>query len=261
MRNSGRKLNRSGWAVIFLAAVLAGCAASTRFHAPADNKDLAADVLHRYLDRWVGWQSLTSRVKITVSNGDTTVSARGHLVYMLGERFELGFERPYNRFLGNLYVTPDQTIYWNLNSVPQVLTTKDTTTLASLVRINVPNWDPRDLLPFPMSGRTSGLQPDSAWREDNRLRITATSEGVAYRMDVSMTSGCVEREWISRTGRAPLLKIYRRTRDINGWPVPVRVTCTDSTGRFSISWSLREVFLKSEPFNLPSDSLAPRKSG
>lgn len=248
-------------ASVALVALLAGCAASSRFHNPADEKAFAADVLHSYLDRWVGWRSMTSRVKLTIINDDTTASARGHLIYLLGERFELGFERPYNRFLGNFYVTPEQTIYWNANAMPQVFSSKDTASLADLVKINVPDWDPRDLLPFPMSGRTSGLQADSVWREGNLLWITASSDDVAYLMSVSRQTGFVEREWVSRSGREPLLKVYRKVRVINGWPVPVRVTCTHATRKVSLSWSLSGVSLDSEPYDLPPDSLAPRISG
>jgi hypothetical protein len=244
-----------------LAVLLVGCAAGGRFRRPTDEREFTADVLHRYLDRWVGWQSLTSQIKVTVNAGDTTVSARGNLIYLLGERYQLGFRRPYDRFLGNFYVTPEQTIYWDVHGTPRAYSAHDTVTLAQLLPLQVPDWDPRDLLPFPVSGRSSGLQPDSSWKEGGQLWISAIGNGVSYLLRVSRSTGFVEQEWVSRTGRDPLLKTYRRTKTVNGWPIPMRVVCADTTGRFSMIWSMSGVVLKSQPYSLPPDSLAPRISG
>jgi hypothetical protein len=78
---------------------------------------------------------------------------------------------------------------------------------------------------------------------------------------VSQSTGFVEQERVSRAGRDPLLKTYRRTKTVNGWPISMRVVCADASERFSMTWSVSGVVLKSQPYSLPADSLAPRISG
>ena len=227
--------------------VMTGCASSSRLRMPENDNDLATEVLHRYLDRWVGWRSLTADVRITVSSPDTSVSARGHLIYLLGERFEIGFVKPYNRVLGNFYVTPDQLIYWDVNSSPHVYAARDSIRLPDLLDFPVPDWDPRDMLPFAVSGRTGGFQPDSVQSEGDVLVLSGVSDGVAHELHVAKASGLIESEWVSRAGRDPMLKKFGKTRLIRDWPVPVRVTCTDESGEFAIEWSLGGIDFDAEP--------------
>ncbi len=240
---------------------LLGCAAGSKFQRPVDDQALAADALHRYLDRWVGWRSLTASVRFTLSTGDTTVTAKGHILYLLGERFELGFVKPYNRFLGNFYITPSQFVYWDVGATPHAFSAQDTVNLGQLIPIPVPNWDPRDLLPFPVSGRTGGFQPDSMRSEGKSLVIYGVGDGAAYRLNISKSTGLIEQEWVSRAGHEPMLKKYSKTRTMSGWPVAVRVTCTDESGEFALDWSLKGVSLEAEPYHLPTDSTSTRSIG
>ncbi len=244
-----------------LQCFLLGCAAGSKFQRPVDDQALATDALHRYLDRWVGWRSLTASVRLTVSTGDTTVTAKGHILYLLGERFELGFVKPYNRFLGNFYVTPTQFVYWDVGSTPHAFTPQDTVSIAELISIPVPNWDPRDLLPFPVSGRSGGFQPDSMHTEGDFLALYGVGDDAAYRLYISKATGRIEQEWVSRAGHEPMLKKYGKTRTLNGWPVTVRVTCADESGEFAMDWSLKGVALEAEPYHLPSDSTSTRTIG
>lgn len=261
------KISVGSWATKLLAAalalqmIIAGCTASSRLQRPVNDQALATDALHRYLDRWVGWKSLTASVRLTVSTADTTVAAKGHIMYLMGERFELGFVKPYDRFLGNFYVTPTQFIYWDVGSTPHTFSPQDTVSLAQLVPIAVPNWDPRDLLPFPVSGRSGGFQPDSMWSEGKSLIISGIGDDAAYRLYVSKNSGQIEREWVTRAGHDPMLKKYTRTRIMHDWLVPTRVTCSDTSGEFALSWALSGIALDAEPFRLPPDSTSSRIMG
>ena len=219
---------------------------------------LATDVLHHYLDRWVGWKSLTANVKINVSSPDTSVLVKGHITYMLGERFELGFGKPYDRFLGNFYVTPQQLLYWDVGSIPHVFTPGDSVHLPDLLPIPVPDWDPRDLLPFPISGRTSGFQPDSMWNEGQLLVVSGVSDGVAHRFEISRSDGEIKSEWVTRPNSDPMLKKYSKGRSIHGWPISTRVTCTDESGEFAVAWTISGIELNAEPYQLPADSVSTR---
>jgi hypothetical protein len=253
---------RSSWLpILAIVLVAGGCSTSNRFVRPADDHEFAAYAMHRYLDRWVGWKSLTTRVKLTYKSGDTTASARGHLLYLLGERFEIGFERPYDRYLGNLYVTPEKTIYWDVNSIPKVFSDNDSSTLSDVIHIPAPNWDPRDLLPFPASGRVGGLAMDSIWREGSHERVLIAGESSQHVLEISRSTGFIDKEWVMRRGREPVIKEFRKNRTMDGWPVPVKVTCTDTSGHFSLTWSLKGMTLDAEPYELPSDTLAPGISG
>ena len=238
--------------------LIMGCTASSQFRRPESDASLGTEVLHRYLDRWVGWKSLTANVKITVSTTDTTVSAKGHIIYLLGERFELGFVKPYNRFLGNFYVTPQQLVYWDIGATPHVFTADDSVSLPELLPISVPDWDPRDLLPFPISGRTGGFQPDSIWNDTRRLLISGASDGVAHRLEVSQSDGLIKSEWVARAESDPMLKKYSKHHLFQGWPIATRVICTDESGEFAVSWVISNIELDAEPYHLPLDSVSSR---
>jgi len=182
-------------------------------------------------------------VKLRVALGDSTFQARGHLLYVIGERYEIGFARPYNRLLGNLYVTPEHIVYWNASGKPQVFAAGERSALSDLFPLALPNWDPRDLLPFPVSGRTSGFQVDSLWRSGGLLVVCGHSNDAEYRIMVANAGGTVAEEQVFRQGRDPIVKRYSRTRFINNWPLSRRVTCTDTTGSVSIIWQLGGIVL------------------
>jgi hypothetical protein len=262
MNGSAKKPAAKNLALLFvLSLLILGCAAGSRLQLPTNDRDLAADALHRYLDRWVGWRSLTAGVRMTVATGDTMVAAKGHIMYLLGERFELGFVKPYNRILGNFYVTPAQFIYWDVGSTPHAFAPQDTVSLSDLLPIQVPDWDPRDMLPFPVSGRSGGFQPDSMWVEGSSLVVSGVGDDVDYRLYIARNTGRLERERVARAGHDVMLKQYGRSKTINGWPVATKATCSDSSGEFAISWSLSGIHLDAEPFRLPADSTSLRTTG
>ena len=187
------------------------------------------------------------KLKIRVDN--ESVVARGHLLYMLGERYEIGFTKPYNRFLGNFYVTPEQVLYWDTHASPRVFSLKDTVALGQLIPLDLPDWDPRDMLPFPVSGRTGGFQTDSVWTEGRQTRVRGSSDNVAYVLTLSGARRVMTEERLYRTGRDLLIKRYDRVRRIHGWPVATRVTCSNEDGSIRFTWSLGRVSLDAEEYS------------
>ena len=202
-----------------------------------------ASSLEGFLGRWDAWGSLGARVKFRAVIGDSTFQARGHLLYLIGERYEVGFAKPYNQLLGNLYVTPEQIVYWDAAGKPQVFAAGENSNLSDLFPLALPNWDPRDLLPFPVSGRTSGFQVDSLWRKGGQAYVLGHSDDAEYRLTVLDAGGTVGEERVFRRDRDPIIKQYGRTHFINNWPLSRRVTCTDTAGTVSITWYLGGIVL------------------
>jgi hypothetical protein len=245
-----KKLLLSALLVIALSLCSAGCA-STRYFRQAGVSDwTVGQVLHRSLDRWVGWRSLYAEFKLTVTSGDTTATTRGHLIYLMGERIEFGFHKPWNKFIGAFYVLPDRTLYWGTSSVPAVYGLSERVELARLMPLPFADWDPRDILPFPISGRTGGLQPDSVWVEGTDSIVRASAPGVMHWLALNTTKGLVESEVVQRAEREIVYKEYRRFTTVNGWPIPSRVSCADSSGRHRVDWSLSKIKLDAQPYVL-----------
>lgn len=227
---------------------LSGCASSYYLRQPGVTDWTVAQVLHRSLDRWVAWQSLYAEFKLTVSVGDTTASARGHIIYLMGERIEFGFRKPWNKFVGNFYVLPDRSMYWGTTVSPIVYGLDAPVTLEGLLPFPLADWDPRDVLPFPVSGRTAGLQPDSAWYEQGNWNVRAASAGVHHWLVLDTKNGDIDAEVVRRDGRDAVYKTYAGIKHVDGWSLPRTVTCGDSSGRFRLTWSLKSVRLKAQPF-------------
>lgn len=239
---SRSSVNNLAGLLLCVTVLALGCASANRWTS-RDSKALDATALDGFLGRWEGWGSLGARVKFKAVLGDSTFQARGHLLYLIGERYEIGFAKPYNRLLGNLYVTPEHIVYWNASGKPQVFAAGENSTLSDLFPLALPHWDPRDLLPFPVSGRTSGFQVDSLWQAGGRLFVYGHSDDAEYRLTVVDAGGTVAEERVFRQGRDPIMKRYSRNRFINSWPLSRRVTCADTTGSVSITWQLGGVIL------------------
>lgn len=228
---------------LLIVAILAlGCASASRWTARYPQV-MDASALEGFLGRWDSWSSLGARVKFKAVIGDSTFRARGHLLYLIGERYEVGFAKPYNQLLGNLYVTPTQIVYWDAAGKPHVFSVDESASLDELLPLNLPNWNPRDLLPFPVSGRTSGFQVDSLWQSGGRAHVLGHSDDAEYRLTVLDAAGTVGEERVIRRERDPIIKEYRRTRLMKGWPLSSRVTCSDTSGTVSITWYLGGIVL------------------
>jgi hypothetical protein len=263
MRSCGRRLRANAIVLALTAAViLGGCAARTATESKGETAPRSpARLLKMTLDRSDQWRSLSAKIRLTITVHDTTASAKGHLLYMVGERYEVGFSRPYNRFLGNFYLTPDQFVYWDPNSAPMVFARDDTLLLNQLIPLNVPRWDPRDLLPVPISGRTGGFQVDSTRSESGDLEIIGSDSTSVHTLILDGPQGAVTRETVQRVGCDPLFKAYSGFRTLRGWPVATHVSCSDATGSVRFTWSLSSVVLEAEKRSARLPSNETGKSG
>jgi hypothetical protein len=228
--------------------VCSGCAARSVLSPYRQSPQLASLSLHAVLDRSQEWRSLSALTHLRISVPGTSLRARGHLLFLAGERYEVGFVKPYNRFIGNFYVTPAQFVYWDLKVSPTVYDSTDTLTLSRLIPAAVPDWEPRDLLPFPVSGRTGGFQADSIWRRGDVICVVGHSDGGRHRLTLSADDGRVLEESVERPGRDLMIKRFSKPVQIRSWPLARRVVCSDSTGRSRFVWTLSEIALDSDDF-------------
>jgi hypothetical protein len=249
MKPCGGNLRRKLFTLMLLVGLVAGCAGSSLLSRPAPPPAAPADVLHMYLDRADSWRSLSSMMKLKIRIDNESLVARGHLLYLLGERFEVGFTKPFNRFLGNFYVTPDQLLYWDAHAKPRVFTPRDTVALGDLIPLNLPHWDPRDVLPFPMSGRTSGFQTDSVWTVDKSTFVRGVSGNATYIFTLSGSQKILTEERLYRQGCDPLIKRFDRIHRLHGWPVAARVTCSNDSKSVRFIWSLNRISLDAEEYS------------
>jgi hypothetical protein len=241
---------------VIAAAAVCGCAGGRAVRVGSAASLSPADAVRRALDRWERWGSLSARVTFTVTTGDTTFKARGHLFYLLGERYEIGFVRPFDRILGTLYVTPERMIHWGSAGKPKSFGAADTVSLAELVPMTLPNWDPRDVLPLPVSGRVGGFQLDSAWTADGLSHVAGTAVGAAHVLTIGGTTNDVVGETVRRVGREPVIKTYARIRSLDGWPIATRVACSDTSGTFKLTWTLKGLLLDAAEPSPPSSAPA-----
>ena len=249
MKRCVENLNISGvCTLLFAAAVLSGCAAGSVLRRHRQDPQFAALAMHSMLDRWDQWRSMSAKAKLKINVSDTKVRAKGHVFFLAGERYEVGFVKPYDRFLGNFYVTPNQFVYWDLNVSPLVFGPYDSLSLSRLIPAAVPNWDPRDLLPFPVSGRVAGFQQDSVWRGENAWYVSGLSHQTRHTLRLSADDGRIIEEIVERSKHDVLIKTYSRYSQFHNWPVARRVTCTDVYGQCTFTWTLSGIALDADAF-------------
>lgn len=214
--------------------------------------DHAGSVLHAYLDRLTRWRSLSAKIKLHVVTNEAKFRARGHLLYLAGERYEVGFVKPYDRLLGNFYITPEQVIYWDLTISPRTFTAEQPLNLQELIPVGVPDWNIRDMLPFPVSGRTAGLRVDSIWRRGEFTYVSAWCDSAQHLLQISDRDGTIESEQIQRPGKDNILKKYGKYHVKHGWPIPRKVTCMDETQKIRFTWMLDDLELDAGEFTFDS---------
>ena len=248
MRRCVRNLNLSTSLILLIAALLlSGCTAGSVLRQHRENPQFSALALHSALDRSDQWRSMTAKVKLKINVPDAKVRAKGHVIFLNGERYEVGFVKPYDRFIGNFYITPQQFVYWDLKVSPMVFGLDDTLSLSRMIPAAVPNWDPRDLLPFPVSGRVSGFQPDSSWRLDNAWYVSGLSDGARHTLQIS-ADGYIVEEIVERTNRDVIIKTYSKYLQRHNWPLARRVTCSDPATQSTFIWTLSDFALDAEEF-------------
>ncbi len=235
--------------LVLLGALLAGGCASSRILRGNAPPATPVQAMGAYLDRVEAWRSLGATMKLKIRIDKESVVAKGHIMYLMGERYEVGFTKPYNRFLGNFYVTPQQLLYWDSHAAPRAFSVKDTVALGQLIPLDLPNWDPRDMLPFPVSGRSGGFQTDSVWTENNVSRIRGYCGNATYIFTLSGTRSVLSEERLYRAGHDPLIKRFDRIRWIHGWPVATRATCSNESGSVRFTWSLSRISLDAEEYS------------
>jgi len=213
---------------------------------PVSNNELVS----RFLDRSGIWQSFSCQVKMKLEIGDTTLAAKGTLLYMSPEKYSLSFARPYNQVIGDLYVTPQQLMYWGNGKTKLFYSETDTVHIPELIPMAFPDWDPRDLLPFPVSGRTAGFQVVSEHIDSlGSPWIQGECGQAVHSLNVNQYNGTIVSEKVSRCSTDYVNKSYRRYYSLQGWPVSTRVTCKDESGRVKLTWSLHKLDLKSPDFS------------
>jgi hypothetical protein len=228
---------------------LIGCSSSNQLIKSGDYPVTNQEILSRYLDRSGGWQSFSSRVKMKLEIGDSSFAAKGILFYISPEKYSLSFGSPYNQVLGDVYVTPEQLLYWGNGKSQVIFTASDTVHIAELMPFALPDWDPRDLLPFPVSGRISGFQVTSEDKDSlGRPWLHGECGPAQHDLMLNPETGTIVEESVSRNGADTVHKVYKRNRVINGWPIPARVICSDSSGRIRLTWVLSDIDLKGSEY-------------
>ena len=82
-----------------------------------------------------------------------------HLKELLGSQFVAYspvLARAVRGVKNGLYLT--QLMYWGNGRTKMYYSASDTIHISELIPMAFPDWDPRDLLPFPISSRTAGFQ-------------------------------------------------------------------------------------------------------
>ena len=208
------------------------------------------ELLSRFLDRSGIWESFSCRVKLKLEIGDTTLSAKATLLYMSPEKYSLSFARPYNQVIGDLYITSQQLMYWGNSKTKLFFSASDTVHIPELIPMAFPDWDPRDLLPFPVSGRTAGFQVLSEQQDSlGQEWIHGECGKAKHDLRVDPYSGLIRAEYVVRSSTDRVRKTYSRYYSVKGWPISTRVTCEDESGRVKLTWSISKIDLKSPDFS------------
>lgn len=226
-----------------------GCASSLTRISTQEQPVTSNELLSRYLDRSGIWESMSCFVKVRLQVGDTTLAAKGTLLYMSPEKYSLSFAKPYNQVIGDIYVTPTQLMYWGNGQTKLFFTDKDTVRIPELVPLSFPAWDPRDLLPMPVSGRTAGFQVMQEFQDSlNQPWIEGECGSASHLLKVDPAKAIIDYEQVVRNGVAPIQKMYSKYYSFHGWPIPTRVICKDETGRVKLTWSISNIELKSPSY-------------
>jgi hypothetical protein len=234
------------WVLVAALALGSGCASRAVLQMPSAPQGSVEPILHGFLDRSDKWLSLGARVKLKLTIRGEKGKARGYVLYIGGERYKVGFADPYRHLLGDFYVTPTEVIYWDARGVARTLTIRDTTRLENLIPLSLPNWDPRDLLPFVSGGRTGGLQVDSMQRQGDEISAYASDELSSHVFVMDQRTSSPKQEWIRRPGRELMIKRFSKISRQNGWPIPTRIICSDSLNTTTLEWTLSDLVLRSE---------------
>jgi hypothetical protein len=242
-------LARRTAAAFFLCAclLLSGCASRVLLQPPQDGRWTANEILHLHLDRSVAWQSLFAPVKMTVEMNQHRWSVVGSLQYLQGERIGLQFRQPYREAVGDFFLTPEEFIYWPPFSSPQVIQDMDTLQIGRLFALNLPNWDLRDVIPFPFGERSSGFQLDTVISSGDMYTLEGRSEETEHQLIASARGGEILQERVERSGRESLVKTFRHYVARQGWLVPTEVVCQTDDNRFCLTWKIKEPVLQAVP--------------
>jgi hypothetical protein len=235
--------------------IMNGCSSTRPFVRSVTHSDNVQKILQSVLARSDYWISMSSSIKLTLKINRESVKMKGHIMFLAGERYEVGFVPPFNRMLGNFYVTPDQTIYWDRHAAPHRILLNDTLKISDMLPLPLPNWEPRDLLPFPLSGRNGGLQIDSIKSSDNDHCVAFGHDGTSTReLKFDLRTGAIDQEIIHRNKRVALYKKFGRLRTIHGWVIPTQVQCSDSADDNDFKWTLKSPVIRTESQESPNPS-------
>ena len=233
------------YAALLCCLALVGCSGSYHLIRQGDKPSASTEILSRYLDRSGGWESFSSHVKVKVEIGDSSFSAKGILFYTSPEKYSLSFSRPYNQVLGDVYVTPDQLLYWGNGRSQMIFSASDTVHTPELLFMALPDWDPRDLLPFPISGRTTGFQVVGENSDSLGHRWVLGECGPAkHELMLDSGRGTISDEFVTRHGTESVRKHYERIYSVRGWPISTRVICSSASGDIRLTWALSKLVLK-----------------
>lgn len=228
--------------------LLAGCAATGVLRPYRESPHIVDLALRSVLDRSDMWRSLSAQLKVKIRARDVQMRAKGHILFLSGERYELGFSKPYDRYIGTLYITPEQFVHWDLAVSAKVYPSTDTLRISRIIAADLPNWDPRDLLPFPVSGRTGGFQTDSTWRQDKFLFISGQGDGAGRTLKIAGDDGRILEEVIDRPDRDRMIKRFSRHVIARSWPVARIIECQDAERSMVLKWSLSNIELSGGEF-------------
>jgi hypothetical protein len=228
---------------------LTGCASRAVLQAPDGNRCTAEDVIHLHIDRSSAWESLFAAMKVKLEVGDNRWSASGSLQYQVGEQISFQFRKPYRLVLGDVFLTPTRLVYWPPFSTPQVFEEFDSLSLVDFFPLELPDWDVRDIMPFPFGARSSGFQLDTVITSGETYLLNGRSANARHFLVASAIRGEILTERIEREGREPLLKTYRKYVIREDWLVPTEVQCETEESGISLTWKLIKPALRAAPRN------------
>ena len=228
---------------------LTGCASRAVLQAPDGNRWTAEDVIHLHIDRSSAWESLFAAMKVKLEVGDSRWSASGSLQYQAGEQISFQFRKPYRLILGDVFLTPTRLVYWPPFSTPQVFEKFDSLSLVDFFPLELPNWDVRDIMPFPFGARSSGFQLDTVITSGDTYLLNGRSANARHFLVASAIRGEILTERIERDGRESLLKTYRKYTICEDWLVPTEVHCETEESGVSLTWKLIKPALRAAPRN------------
>jgi len=237
---------RAAGLVLLLFTAL-GCAGRVALRAPEGDRWSAEQILKLHLDRSIAWESLFAALKVTVEMNESRWSASGSFQYLAGERIGIQFRQPYRFVLGDFFLTPSEFVYWGPFTSPQVIGDLDTLHLAHILPLDLPDWDIRDLMPFPLGGRTGVFQLDTVAASGDTYTFYGRTDKASHRLTASARRGEILQERVEHDGREPLIKVFRRYEVCQGWLVPTEVACSTEDGRVCLTWKMEKPVLRTLP--------------